>query len=269
MFNFKITKIIVSSDGSSDNTVLSIKNMKNKMIEIYDNKDRKGIARGLNQIIENSTSDILVTLDADIIVKDKDFIQNLVNPIIKDNIDHTSSAILDIDNKTYFSHILSNSMKLKEILFDSINGGDNVYNCHGLARGYSRKFYKDISFPSSIGNDIYTYLVSVKNGYSFKYVKNAIAYYVLPSNLNDHFKQSSRFFSSGLIIENYFDADFVKKEIRISALDYLKAFLMSMPILLKNPIKSLTYFLIQLCVYLKVLVKVTNKQAWDLAYSTK
>jgi glycosyltransferase involved in cell wall biosynthesis len=62
MVGFKIAKLIVSSDGSSDKTVSLIKSMNNKMIKLYDNRDRKGVARGLNQIIENANTDILVLL---------------------------------------------------------------------------------------------------------------------------------------------------------------------------------------------------------------
>jgi len=269
LIGIRISEIVVSSDGSSDNTVYILKKMKNKILKIYENSDRMGIARGLNQIIENTSSDILVTLDADITIKDENFIQNLVDPIIKEDVDHTSSAILDIENTTYFSRIISNSMKLKEILFGIIRDGHNVYNCRGLARGYSKRFYKEIRFPSSIGNDAYSYLLSAKKGYSFKYVKKAIAYYKLPSNLSDHLRQSSRFFSTGLVIGKHFNKDFVKNELKISFFDYLKAFLISIPILLKNPLKSLIYYVIQFFVSFKVLGIYENKQTWDLAYSTK
>ncbi len=269
MAGFKIEKIIVSSDGSSDNTVSLIKSMKNKMVKVYENRDRKGVARGLNQIIENTNTDVLVTIDADIFIKENNFIQNLINPIIKDNVDHTSSAIMDVDNKTYFSCILSNSMKLKEILFSVIKNGNNVYNCKGLARGYSNRFYKGIRFPLSIGNDVYSYLFAVKNGYSFKYIKTTIAYYKLPSTLKDHMKQSSRFFSTSLLISKCFNRDFVNKELEINSLDYIKASVLAIPILINNPLKSFAYFIIQLFISYKVSVNHERNQPWDLAYSTK
>ncbi len=265
----KIEKIIISSDGSSDDTNNILKKIDGGKIKAILNSDRKGISRGLNQIIKYTDSDILVTLDADIFIKDNDFIQNLVEPILSRGVDHTSSSIKDCLNLNYFSKMLSNSMKLKEILFKNFKNGDNIYNCHGLARGYSRKLYKKLVFPISIGNDMYSYLYVVSNKYKFEYVSKSVAYYKLPSNIKDHFKQSFRFFSIRNSISNYFEKSMINEQLNITYKEYFKSVIESIPLIIQNPILTLLYVLVDFTVLLATRFYKLNSQTWDMAYSTK
>jgi cellulose synthase/poly-beta-1,6-N-acetylglucosamine synthase-like glycosyltransferase len=112
-------------------------------------------------------------------------------------------------------------------------------------------------------------LFAAKNGYTFKYVESTIAYYKLPSTLKDHLKKSSRFFSTSLLISKCFNKDFVNKELEINLIDYIKASILAIPILINYPFKSLAYFIIKLFISYKVSVNHESNQSWDLAYSTK
>jgi len=266
--NLKLDKIIISSDGSTDKTVAVAKSFKNKKIVIINNKDRKGIARGLNQIISKSKSEILVTLDADITISDNNFIQKLVSPILNNSASLTSSAIAEKMPKTFYGKILFVSMLLKENLFKAINNGNNIYTCHGLARAYSKKFYQGLTFPASVGNDMYSYLKCVNENLIYKYTESAIAWYKVPENYLDHKKQSTRFFNTIEEQTKYFKKSFVTKQTQITRNDYLNGFYKSIPILVSFPIHSLSYFVLQIYMRLKSNF-VSSDEAWSIATSTK
>lgn len=266
--SYQLEKIIVSSDGSTDKTVSAIREIKSKKIKVIDNKDRQGIARGLNQIISMTRSDILVTLDADIKIIDRDFIEKLISSILKAEADLTSSAISEIRPTHFFDKVLQTGMLLKANLFSSLANKDNIYTCHGLARAYSKRLYRKIHFPISIGNDMYSYLFCQFHNYIYKYTPNALAWYRLPTNYRDHQKQSLRFFKSAREQMLYFGGKLVEKESKISIRAYILGFLKSILIILRRPLHTGCYFFVQL--YTKISSKKADiNDAWDMSKSTK
>lgn len=267
--NFSIIQIIISSDGSEDNTVRLARSISDERILIIDNKERLGVARGVNQVIKDAKGDILILLDGDIRIFDKDFVSKLVMPIIKNKADLVSSAILGLQSRSQLSKILSLSMKLKSILFRTFRRGDNIYNCYGLARGFSEKFYKKLHFPASIGNDMYSYLACIDRGFLFHYAANAVAYYRLPENLDDHRKQSLRFFVAVGEQEKTFNPEFVRAQTKIPINDYIKSAFLAIPLLIKNPLTTLAYFLILSYLRLSRKNERVWSQTWDIAISSK
>lgn len=268
-YGFTIVKVIVSSDGSTDNTSQNVEAIKDNRVILINNKTRCGIARGLNQIIAKCDSEILVTLDADIKIVNKNFLSRLVKPIMENRADLTSSSIREILPESKMARVLNTSMRLKEILFKVFKNGNNIYSCHGLARAYSKNFYTKLHFPVSIGNDMYSYLKCVSGGYRFEYTPNAIVYYHLPDNFQDHQKQSERFFISEFEMEKIFGKALVKEKLHIPYFVYLMAFLKAIPIIFKNPIDSLSYLLIQLYLKYKPKRESAKLQKWNIAVSSK
>src|SRR3989344_3768380 len=68
--NFVIKKIVVVSDGSSDQTVSKVKEIQKEshLISLVEGKTRKGKIIRLNKIYSLNKSDILFTFDADIVL---------------------------------------------------------------------------------------------------------------------------------------------------------------------------------------------------------
>jgi glycosyltransferase involved in cell wall biosynthesis len=265
---FKLDKIIIYSDGSTDKTVSIAKKTHLKKLKVIESKLRLGIATGLNEIIKSSTSDILLTFDGDIRIKDEQFIRKLIKPIVFYNTDHTSSAIKDIQPRNFFERSLSVSMQLKDVLFSNFKKGNNLYTCHGLARAYSRKFYKSLKFPVSIGNDMYGYLACVSSGHIFKYVSIASVFYRLPNSFTDHKKQSNRFSQASSEMLKYFEPEFLERESKINFPTYVRSFFEAFGLIVTSPFYIITYLLIQS--YLKYFSGHTHVgQTWDIARSSK
>ena len=66
-----VKEIIVYSDASTDRTVEMLKLMKIKSLRVLSGKKRMGKSFAMNQIIKQTTSDILVILDGDILIRDE------------------------------------------------------------------------------------------------------------------------------------------------------------------------------------------------------
>lgn len=263
-----IREIVVSLDGSKDQSANILKSISSKKISIIINKDRKGIARGINQIFQKSQTEYLVLLDADIIIKNPKYLKRLVEPLVKKRVDVASSKIAEEKPQNYFQEILFLSMRIKDKLFTSIRGGQNLYTCYGLARAFTKRVYKHMTIPTSIGNDMYTYLYCKKNGYKFACLYDVKTYYTLPKNLTDHLSQSTRFLNAIEIQKNYFDQSLITKEASIPLSSFWKATLKSLPLLVASPFKVVCYFGLYICAKIVSIFKNTP-QTWSISTSTK
>lgn len=264
---YELTNIIVASDGSSDNTVSSLEKIKNKNLTIIDSKRRRGKAYRQNQMFARTGSDIIVLLDADIVVTQPNFIELLIKPIISGEGDMTSSAILEQFPRTLFEEVLDISMRLKRILFAHLSNGNNLYNCHGPARAMSRNIYKKIVFPQSSGEDMYSYLAVLNLGGRFVYVAKAEVHYRLPASPTDHYKQSIRYLSAIDAMTNYFPKDLVKKELLIPKITFIKAGVAALPMVFRYPFHTILYVGVCLCTIIGNKLQVRPKELWSIKSS--
>ena len=193
---FNLEQVILASDGSTDMTIRIARKFKTLPLKIFNNKERKGVAEVQNQISENSSSDVLVILNADIRILDPEFIRLIVEPILEDKADLVSGRLEEVDGKNHFEVVLQTSMKIKRVIFEKFNDGNNLFTCYGVARAFSKRLYSELRYKNSVGEDAYSYLFCISNNFKYRHMKNAIAFYKLPDNMGDHEKQSIRFVQS-------------------------------------------------------------------------
>jgi len=263
----KIVKIIVYSDASTDDTLVLLNIVKMKDLEVIAAKKRMGKSYAMNQIIKRTKSDILAILDADILVRDKNMIEKLIEPIIKQNADLTSARVKEFWTKSKFEDILKISMLLKKDIFEAHKNGNNIYTCHGRARAMSKKLYKSIRFKTNVvAEDAYAYLFTVYNKFSYIFAKDANVHYHLPGTFKDHQKQSVRFIQSYKQLANEFGEKFISKE---KKLPKVLVFPFVFRYFLKYPLTLIFYALI--LVYMRVRSIFVNeiKATWVIAESTK
>ena len=264
---FLIERILVMSDGSSDRTVAKIREVADTRLEVVDDTKRKGKALRQNDIIERVESDILILLDADILIEDSYFITKLIQPILRGEGDLVSGSLLEIQPKNVLEKILHISMEFKRLTFRMFRGGNNMYTCVGPVRALSKKLYQTIAFQPNIADDMYTYLFCMDRAFSFVFVPDAVAYYKLPETLADYCKQSFRYSDHLAQVEHAFDQKFIVAQTYIPSRLYLSA---AGTTLIKHPLYFTGYLL------LKIVTKVvslfsqhTNQDAWEVAQSSK
>lgn len=264
---FKLDKIYVVSDLSTDNTDKIVNSFPNKSIKLIRNKQRKGKALSQNVILEISKSDVLIIFDADVLPSGKIFIVNIIKPFLKDkNIGIVGGSTLPIRSNTLVGSVVNFSVNFKKHLYTNIRGGNNIYMCHGRVRAFNKFFYKDFRWNRTVGEDAYSYLACITKGWKFIYANNAVVIYRSPETLTDHFKQSLRFLDSQKEMEKYFNKDIVKTEYKIPFFEtfsvYFKSFVLS-------PIMAFFYLTIYLYTKTTSMWKLNNSPFWDVSFTTK
>ncbi len=263
--NFKISEIVVYSDGSTDHTNEKVKVFSAQGVRLIEGAKRSGKAKCVNAYFKTSNSDCVIVIDADTRIFDKNFIQKIVKPIIEAKADLVSASPLEFSPDTFAEKVIYASMRFKKKIYRSIKNGNNIYTCYGYARAFSKNLYSSIVFPESIGEDAYSFLYAKFHKFAYKYQKSANIYYKLPSSFRDHQKQSIRFFHSQTRFNKEFGEVFVSKQYEIPFTIFLKVFIFEF---VAHPILSF-YFLVVLAMKLKSFTSPVIVDTWSIASSSK
>ncbi len=260
----RLTNIIIYSDGSTDRTVEVASQFSNLPTSVINQEHRKGKAYGLNQIIKKANTDVLVLLDADVVIRSKNTVDQLAHRLLSEGFDLCAPKVLPLQNRGWMANILIPSLIFKNQLFEKINAGNNIYTCHGRARAFSKRLYSQINFKD-INEDAYSYLFCQYHNYKYQYLSNLIVYYHLPTNLPDHSLQSTRFFQSKKRSYIEFGENFVKSAYSIPKWLFIKTFFISS---LKNRM-LIPYAILTLYLSLKarLINRITN--TWTISKSSK
>lgn len=266
---FVLEKIYVYSDGSTDRTNEIVQSCIDSRVQLIIGPGRKGQAAGQNHIVEVCESDCLVLINADMKVADYEAISLLAKPVLQGVADLTSSNLKPLPARTFFEGVLGMSALLKTILFEQIGAGHNLYTCRGAARAMSRAFYTSMRFPKSVGEDAYSFLACISQGFVYRYVKEAIVYYRLPAALADHRKQSTRFFQGTTNFVDEFGREFVMQHMRIPLRAILNGVVIALPEILRHPLQVICYLAVLLMMRVESLFRDRASDTWMVAESSK
>lgn len=260
---FILKEIIVISDGSNDGTDQIVANINSKKIRLIIEKERKGKSSRLNQIFKIFRGDILFTLDADILITDK----NLFSSILKKSKLNKDALISirtePIRGKNFIEKCLHYNTLLKNEYLKNSNSGNTYLGFHGEFMGYWGDFAKTITLNTSLVNDdTYLYFFTKKLGYRPKYISDVNIYYRAPSTFEDYLQQSSRFQSSRKELQKYFAND-LKKEYQFP----IMLITTSLKYFISNPILFSGYLFFHILARLKKRRDI--KSPWKIAFSTK
>lgn len=264
--SYTLTSIIVANDGSTDNTVPILRKANNKKIFIIDGKKRLGQAYRQNQIINRTSSKILILLNADIRINDTDYINKLIFPILHNHADLVSSYPKPVHVPNLFSNVLFAGTQIQEQIYSRLHNGNNIYTCHGRARAFSKRLYKALRFQQSVGEDAYSYLYCKQHLYKYVNQQTAKVEYKLPANIKDHLKQSARFVQNTAILKKYFSASILDKEFHIP-----KHILVEQTIrgFVRNPVKTILYLITTILARIYSLSSRGESDTWSQSLSSK
>jgi len=158
-------------------------------------------------------------------------------------------------------------MILKKEIFEHYKHGNNIYTCHGRARGLSKRLYRNMIFsPEIIAEDAFSYLYAVANGYKYLFAKKANVHYRLPRTLVDHKKQSVRFFNSYKQLKNIFGSKLMKSEGRIPKKIILKY---TVKYVLRYPVTIFLYACILVKMKFSAKIERMSTSTWSISKSSK
>lgn len=266
---FRIAKILVLSDGSSDNTVKIVKSFKPKLIKVISYGNRIGKSARLNELYQNLDTDLLLQSDSDIIYSHKYIVRDMLLPLIKNkDVGMCGGNPLPIKGTTYIEKAINLTTEVYQEFRKKVRNGENVFSADGRILAYKKELVKKIVVPNDmIANDMFTYFCCLSLGYKYKFVSTAVVYFRSPQSLKDHIRQNVRFRASPFRMERYFSGELVRKETQIpKILLYKTQFLM----FIKHPVSTLFIYLINLyCKFKARLVERQLNAKWAIANSTK
>lgn len=262
---FKIQKIIVVSDGSTDTTNTLVEKVNDPRVKLLRNATRIGLNQTQNRIVSLAKSDILVLLDADILPNGPQFLQELITPLLKKHVDLVSADLLSLRLQPLYGRILANAYEMKRYLYTHLPHQPNVYLCHGSVRAFSRRLYRAIRWPEDVPEDSYSYLYAITHGFHFQYNPRAQVFFQTPLTFSDHLKQHLRFTKGIFQLGHYFDANLIARSYYIPIADMMTAII---KYLLIKPF-SIPCYLCLMC-----LIKVTHlprihHSKYDVSKSSK
>jgi glycosyltransferase involved in cell wall biosynthesis/O-antigen/teichoic acid export membrane protein len=209
---FVIEQILVASDGSTDNTVKIVKEYESRGVKVIAGRDNLGQTYRQNQLIAATTSDILVLLNADLLLRDDEVILRLITPIME-GADLSAQWAKPVAPTTFIERILRAGFVMKNYVYTHYKNGHNIYTCVGHMRALSRRFYSNVVFPNnSTGEDQYLYLACISGGYKYRYTHSHNAYFKLPDSLNDYKKYAVRIFQTQKKYDKTFSEEIVRPQ---------------------------------------------------------
>lgn len=264
---FTVKEILVVSDGSTDHTVSIVKAFHSKRIKILAFKDRKGQALRQNEILKRFKSEVLVLLNADVMPVGPDFLQKLILPIITQPlVGLVGARVIPLPAQTWTEAALNYSAEVKLTVAEHHQQGRNIYTCHGRARAFRREFAKSFQWERVVGEDAFSYLACLKQGWQYWYEPEAEIVYRSPQSLQDHLKQSVRFFHSQLALQAFYGKEFVSQAYR---LPFWFTIFTQIKAVFRNPWLSGYYMVIFIFAKLKSRLVPTTSVAWEPSTSSK
>lgn len=263
----ELIKIHVISDGSTDNTVEFLKKISDARLLITERETRIGKVASQNEIAKSAQSDVLVLLDADVLPKDENFLEELIQPFLTNtHVGLVSANTINATPKNFVEKIIADSHEFKNFMYTRLHHKDNIYLSHGRVQALSRQFYSQITWPEGYPGDAYSYLFCKQQGFAFVYVATTGVIYRSPSTIADHRRQSLRYKGGKKKLETVFSPQFVRAEYKIPPFLFLESLLFY---LVSKPITSVCYLLIMLKIKLTSGSNVTYQQKWEIAGTSK
>jgi glycosyltransferase involved in cell wall biosynthesis len=260
---FEISEVIISDD-SSDNTCRIVDEIAAQnpslSVKLIHHDCRRGVSAAWNEIFRNSTGDIIVLYDADIIIE-KNTTAFLVGSI-REDIGLCASNSKPLVSKK--STITRASVFIADWLGTIRKNGLSQYTVMGRALSISSDMAKRITIPENvIALDLYVQCKVLELGMGVHYNDSAVIYFKPPDNMFDFSSQIIRAMKGHKQVEHLMRSS-------CSRLSFRRGLLSTLKTIAKDPIGALC--LISCYAALPYYVqKITgaNSSKWHIAKSTK
>lgn len=261
---FSVKEIIIVSDGSTDNSIKIIKEIKSNRIKIINHADRLGKSARLNEIFRMFLGDALVLCDGDVLIKDNLFLSKVVKSINFKKVGLAGISALPYQPNNYFQSAIEIGCLAVNEIAAKWRKGRNYLAFKGCFLVLNRNFAKSLEISENVINDdAYLYFSAIDKGYSTAFLKDVLVYFRVPKTFSDHIKQSKRFQASKEEMQKHFNID-VNTEYKMPFTILLGAFVKYIFI---SPLSTGCYLIINAISALEKSKSVES--TWNIASSTK
>jgi glycosyltransferase involved in cell wall biosynthesis len=205
---YTLRKILVYSDGSNDKTVSIVKNISkhSQLIKLVEYKKQRGKIYRLDSIFRKNVDDVLVLLDADIVLVDDKFLDNLIEPIISDSsVQMVAAHQILVRPENFAGKVIYSIFLLWDYVRWSVPNKDHVQNYYETATAFRGSFARKLHIPEGATDSrMYVYLMAKKDN-GFRYADNAKLLYRTASSFKQYIQMADRPFGSPQpALEKYF-----------------------------------------------------------------
>ena len=186
--NTSVKNIIVYSDASTDKTneIVDQMHKKHKIIKLIKGSKRKGKYFRIGRLFALCKTDVLVILDADIALSDKNFIELLATDLIL----HPKAVMVSAHNlylrpNGFIARVLYTHFLLGKCILMSMPNQDSAEHFAGPATAYRNDFIKTLKIPIAITDPHFYIYLSAKKINGFRYYTKVATVEYLPATITD------------------------------------------------------------------------------------
>jgi poly-beta-1,6-N-acetyl-D-glucosamine synthase len=184
-------KIIVVSDGSTDQTNTMLDSYGRVEIEFIPMPTRRGKTTVLNQVIPQLTGDIVVLSDASGLLK-PDALKKLVRHFGDPKIGCVSGVyVFGADDESLRSLTEKVYWQYETFLKQQESGVHSAIGAHGALYGFRRRLFKPFH-ENTINDDFILPMRIIRKGYRVLYEPEAVVYEIASTNLKGEFNRRIR-----------------------------------------------------------------------------
>ncbi len=242
--NYTLDAIKVYSDGSVDNTVQLVRENFPE-VTVVEHFTNRGKNIRVNEMLEDNASDVFVQVDADILIKDANTIDNLVTALVKNKkAGLVCSYHVAVEPTSFVGSLAYFGFRIWDTARNSLGAAGLRYYCEGGLRGFSKELAKEFRLPVGyhVGEDSYSFYYAIENGYEVVVCKEAIVYMNLVENIKDYIQQMKRFLLDSGMVVDVFNKNLTAKYEVLSTSVKLKALFEEF---FKTPIIGICYIFLQ------------------------
>lgn len=193
---YKLEKIVVVDDGSSDNTKEKVKNISENypVVEIISDGKRLGKIERLNQIYKQNKSDIAVIFDGDVLPMNNTILDKAVEKFDADDVALVGFDKFPIFPTNFVGKLIYHWYKIVYEVRRDVKDGDSIYNFSSCAYAIKKDFALKMYYPK----DVYpitriTFFEAITENLKVRFAKGVGVYFKLPDNISDYLDQLKRF----------------------------------------------------------------------------
>jgi cellulose synthase/poly-beta-1,6-N-acetylglucosamine synthase-like glycosyltransferase len=269
-YHFILKKILVLSDGSTDQTAKRASQLSDPRILVKEYTKRMGKVYRVNTALKAAKTDILIQFDADIRLNNKYVVEKLIKPFISDpTIGMVCGSHVPLAPKTFIERVGQFGERCWSKAVSSLGSRGGLYRCYGHVRAMSKAYYAQFQLPLLAGSaeDTYSFYFAMQQGYKVIYAPDAQVSYRLPSTFGDYIKQMTRFQNEKSILTTYFDEALLSHHETMNMKTKLRALLYV--IKRSSVFIVFSYILIQSIVHIIPKKSPPKSGVWEVSESTK
>lgn len=264
---FKLEKIVVVSDGSTDETVGEARKVKDKRILVVDEKVQQGQRKRQNQIMDMFTGDVLVLMDGDVMPENKKVLGKIIKVFAQNkSLCLVGAHLVPKKGNTLLQKAYENLFNARYRMVGLGEDREKVWGFWGGCMAIRSKVVEKTRIPLDVPNDAYLYFYCRSNQLRVYHQKSARVFFTLPANKHDFVNQSLRYQTNTQTLSKYFDKDLIDSSYFVCGQRQIKQFWLQLRL---NPVGYAYLKFLALKVLALQKVKQVNTSIWKPVCSTK